>query len=216
LLLEGVALGEFKAGAYPGVGGRLRGRCSRRALAGAFLANFVDEIREHSRPPFAIGAQSAQSLAYFVGVDIRVIEKRVDFLADAPGYVARQRWSHAAAVFIEQGIAEEGGGASRARLARYRSPSLLNYPLNYPLRSETLMSLSRGALTCMFRVNAVYARNCLMRLSRECHESVVRQGANGIFRDSGMLRALMVSPLRRVQVTSPSDGKPANGTRRGD
>ena len=60
-------------------------------------------------------------------------------------------------MFIEQCVAEQSGGGAGSRLARYRSPSLLNYPLNYPLRSETLlrlteslMRLSRGCLTCMF------------------------------------------------------------------
>jgi len=50
----------------------------------------MDEIREHSRSPFPIAAQSAQAVAYFIGVNIGIIEKRVDFLADPARYVARQ------------------------------------------------------------------------------------------------------------------------------
>jgi len=167
----------------------------------------MHQARKHSRSPFTVRPEAAQPFAYFVGGDFRVIEKAVDLLADAPGDISRQAGLDMPPVLIEQRVAEQGRGGRAARLARYcyPSPSLLNY--YYPLRSETLlrlteslMRLSGASLTWGFPVNAVYRLLGLMKLSGTVHDRLMRQSANGIFRHRRVLRALVVCPLRRVQV----------------
>jgi hypothetical protein len=184
------------------------------------LPELVHEARQDAGAEAGLGSQDRQAAANLVRGYFRIIKQAVDLLAGLPGYISRQRRVREAAVFIKEGVAEERHGGTGLRLARarYPSPSLLNYPLYYPLRSETLprnmetlMRLSGGGLTCDFRVNTVYARQSLMRVSRVAHERLMRRSrARRKLGHSGMLRALVVRPLRRVQVAAATDGEAAN------